>query len=415
MKTTKRHEIVVTGIGITSAIGQGKSAFFENLLQGRSAFRVMEREGRQKGTAFIGAEMQELILPERFSKRLIRNTSLSAKAALVTLAEAWEEANLQDLDPYNIGLVIGGSNFQQRELLQTFESFNNKLPYLKPNYALSFMDTDVCGMCTEQFGIKGRAYSVGGASASGQMALIQAIEAVQSGSLKVCIAIGALMDLSYMELQAFKVANAMGSEVFKNEPQMACRPFDKKHDGFIYGECCGAIVVESKAHAQERSQDSYAQFTGWSIAMDANRNPNPSYEGELHVIKDALKMAKLKAENIDYVSPHGTGSPLGDETELKAFIESGLSEACINTTKSIIGHGLSAAGLVEMIALLLQMKEGQLHPSLNLEDPINTHMKWVKEKAIPCSIKNALKLSYGFGGINTAVCVQKIESKKLKS
>lgn len=408
MKIIDRPEIVVTGIGITSAIGQGKLTFLKNLLLGSSAFRVMERDGRQRNTAFIGAEIKELVLPERFSKRAIRNTSFSGQSALVVLAEAWEEAHLHDVNPNCIGLVVGGSNFQQREFAQTFESFNNRLQYLKPNYALSFMDTDVCGMCTEQFGIKGRAYTVGGASASGQMALIHAIEAVQSGRMDVCIAIGALMDLSYMELQAFKVANAMGSEIFKDQPQMACRPFDKRHDGFIYGECCGAIVVESDAHAFQRRRNPYAQFTGWSIAMDANRNPNPSYEGELRVIKDVLKAAKLKARDIDYVSPHGTGSILGDEIELKTLMTGGLSEAYINTTKSITGHGLTAAGIVEMIALLLQMKEGQLHPSLNLDEPINTQMNWVKEKSISGSIKNAINLSYGFGGINTAVCVKKI-------
>jgi len=408
MKDIKPPKIVVTGIGVTSAIGQGKEAFFDNLISGKHTFDVLKREGRQKETSFLGAEMEELVFPEKFSKKVIRNASLSGQTALVTLNEAWCEAKLEEVDPSRLGLVVGGSNFQQRELLKAYNAFNERLHYTKPNYALSFMDTDVCGLCTEQFGIMGRAFTVGGASASGQLALIHAIEAVQSKQLDVCIAVGVLMDLSYLELQAFRIAGAMGSDTFGDQPSFASRPFDKRHNGFIYGECCGVVVVESSEHALRRNITPYAEFSGWSIAMDGNRNPNSSYDGEVRVIMDALKSANINASEVHYVNPHGTGSISGDETELKALKACGLADAYINTTKSIIGHGLTAAGMVEVIATLLQMKEGKLHPSRNLEDPIDDAFNWVKEKSVPCNFNHALNLSYGFGGINTAVCLKKV-------
>jgi malonyl-ACP decarboxylase len=141
--------------------------------------------------------------------------------------------------------------------------------------------------------------------------------------------------------------------------------------------------------------------------MDANRNPNPSVEGEVAAIEAALAMAQLDASDIDYVNPHGTGSGIGDITELDSLERSGLGHVYLNATKSLIGHGLCAAGAVELIAVLLQMREGRLHPSRNLDHPIDPSRKWVRSEALNHQINNALNLSMGFGGMNTAVCVQR--------
>ncbi len=141
--------------------------------------------------------------------------------------------------------------------------------------------------------------------------------------------------------------------------------------------------------------------------MDGNRNPDPSLEGETQAVQKALNDAALLPAQIDYVNPHGTGSIVGDETELKALHACGLTDAYLNATKSLIGHGLSAAGTVEVIATLLQMRVGRLHPSRNLDNPIDSTLNWVRDKSIDHSIKNALTLSMGFGGINTALCWQR--------
>ncbi|ADO57353.1 polyketide beta-ketoacyl:ACP synthase [Paenibacillus jamilae] len=410
MPNYKQPELVITGIGVTSAIGQGKTAFASALFKGQHAFGVMQRPGREGEASFIGAELPSLSYPESISKRMLRTASFSGQVAMVTLQEAWDDAKLDHVDPSRIGLVIGGSNFQQRELFQTYEAYREKMHFVPPTYGLSFMDTDLCGLCTEQFGIQGLAYTVGGASASGQVAIIQAIEAIQANRVDVCIAMGALMDISYLECQALRSLGAMGSDRYANEPAKACRPFDQMRDGFIYGESCGVIVIERSDFAMKRQGKSYAKLTGWDMGMDRNRNPNPSYEGEVQVIKRALKKAKLQPEKIDYINPHGTGSVVGDEIEIKAIQDCNLSHAYINATKSIIGHGLSAAGTVEIIATLLQMKESKLHPTRNLEKPIGVDCNWVKNEPIPAAIHNTMNLSMGFGGINTAICMQKCES-----
>jgi len=397
---------VVTGMGVISAIGQGKADFASALLDGKSAFGVMKRAGRQRESAYIGAEINEIVFPDGIARQTLRAASLSAQAALVVLQEAWVEARLSDVDPRRIGLIVGGSNIQQRELTQIHEGYRERSKFLRPTYALLFMDSDLCGFCTAQFGIRGLAYTVGGASASGQLAIIQAAQAVLTNQVDVCIALGALMDLSHWECRGLRALGAMGSDRYANEPTLACRPFDRNHDGFIFGECCGAVVIESLESSRRRGLDPYAILRGWGIRMDGNRNPDPSLEGETQAIQDALGSSGCRPAQIDYVNPHGTGSMAGDETELKALPACGVQDAYLNATKSLIGHGLSAAGTVEVIATLLQMQAGRLHPTRNLEDPIDPAFNWVKNQAISHATRNALTLSMGFGGINTALCWQ---------
>lgn len=408
--------IYFSGLGITSAIGQGKHAFTQALVEGNHAFSIMHRPGRQSSLslprsqggqgetqAFLGAEIKNFSIPERIPKAMLRTASFSAQVALATINEAWDDARLDKVNPERIGLVIGGSNFQQRELVQTYDNYQDRLSFLRPTYGMSFMDTDVCGLCTEAFNIRGFAYTLGAASASGQLAVIQAIQSVQSGQVDACIAVGALTDLSYWECHGLRSLGAMGSYRFATRPDLACRPFDRDRDGFIYGENCGAIVVE-RAEMTRRS-DPYGRIAGWGLAMDANRNANPSLEGEIKVIHQAMCRAGISAKDIDYVNPHGTGSVIGDEIELQALKSSNLNHAYINTTKSIAGHGLTAAGNIELIATLLQMQISRLHPSRNLDDPIEQDFNWVKQSSVPHKIRCALKLSFGFGGINTAICI----------
>ncbi|MEW6991519.1 beta-ketoacyl synthase N-terminal-like domain-containing protein [Colwelliaceae bacterium 6441] len=418
MKNFNSSEVIITGLGVTSSIGQGQQAFSDSLLAGKHNFNIMQRPGRQyvstnaKGdketSQFLGAEINELSMPQSISNSLLRTASFSSHVALATLNEAWHDAQLDNIAADRIGLVIGGSNFQQRDLLNTQHKYQHSVPFIRPTYAMSFMDSDLCGLCTEVFDIKGLAYTVGGASASGQVAIIQAIEAVRSGQVDVCIAMGALMDLSYWECQGFRSLGAMGSDRYADKPAAACRPFDQDRDGFIFGESCGVVVIEKADRAEGRRLKPYARLSGWAMGMDANRNPNPSFEGEVNVIEKALKQANLTPDNIDYINPHGTGSHIGDITELKALRHCQLDHAYINATKSILGHGLSAAGTVEIIATLLQMKAGKLHPTKNLENPMEADYNWVQHQAVTHASQRAINLSMGFGGMNTAICLEKI-------
>lgn len=395
-------------MGVVSAIGQGTAAFVTSLLDGESGFGVMQRPGRQRESAYLGAEISEIVFPSGIARQTLRAASLSAQAALVVLDEAWSEARLEEVEPRRIGLIVGGSNVQQRELTRVHETYQDSMAFLRPTYALSFMDSDLCGFCTSQFGIRGPAYTVGGASASGQLAIVQAAQAVLMDQVDVCIALGALMDLSHWECRALRAIGAMGSDRYADQPERACRPFDRDRDGFIFGEASGAVVVESLESSRRRGVRPQAVLTGWGVTMDGNRNPDPSLEGESEAIRIALEAAGWTPADIDYVNPHGTGSVVGDETELKALRSCGLSSFFLNATKSLIGHGLSAAGTVEVIATLAQMNAGRLHPTRNLETPIDPSLNWVRDEPVEHQIDRALTLSMGFGGINTALCWERM-------
>ena len=235
--------------------------------------------------------------------------------------------------------------------------------------------------------------------------MIQAVNAVMLGQVDVCIAMGAMMDLSYLECQGFRTIGAMGSDKFADAPALAARTFDKDRNGFIFGEGCAAIVIERADHAQQRQITPYARVRGMGLGLDANRNPDPSLEGEKTVIQQALSHAGIVASQVDYVNPHGTGSNIGDEIEIQALQQCGLQHAYVNATKSITGHGLTAAGAVEIAATLLQMQAGQLHPCRNLDNPI-ADMNWVRTQAITHQSHIALSMSMGFGGISSAMCFE---------
>lgn len=413
MRKPDGDALVASGLGIVTAIGQGADAVSAALLTGTHAFGHMQRPGRQlpshdgqasTSARLIGAEIAELRLPGGLPSSMMRTASLSGQAALTVLHEAWTDAMLDGVDPARIGLVVGGSNLQQRELVAMQDAYRGRERFLKPSYGLGFLDSDLCGLCSEAFPIRGFAHTLGGASASGQAAVIHALEAVRSGRVDVCIAIGGLMDLSYWECQGLRSLGAMGSDRYADDPASACRPFDASRDGFIFGESSAALVVERADRARARGRTPWAELAGWGMAMDGNRNPNPSLEGECTAIATALWMAGVQPEGIDYVNPHGTGSHIGDITEVQALRDSGLAHVRLNTTKSLLGHGLTAAGAVELAVVLLQMRAGRLHPTRNLVEPIDPGLRWVSDTSEPHTIRAALNMSMGFGGINTAIC-----------
>jgi malonyl-ACP decarboxylase len=272
------------------------------------------------------------------------------------------------------------------------------------------MDTDHVGTLSEIFQIQGEGFTTGGSSASGNVAIIKACQAIRWGILDSCVVVGALADLSPMELQGFYNLGAMGGKRFHDQPGKACRPFDKDHEGFIYGQAGGCLVLESWESAQKRGIPILAQIAGGALVLDGNRLPNPNTHGEARAMTSALKQAGVQPGDIDYLNAHGSSSPLGDETEIdavKKVFKENISHLRINSTKSLTGHCLTAAGVIETIATIIQMKEGFIHPNLNLEHPIDDECKFSRQQSIETSISTAMNNSFGFGGINTSVIIKK--------
>lgn len=391
---------VVTGIGVATALGYGKEALLAGMWSPRDVFAELHRPGRQsegREQPFRGAELAEP--PALLAPRVARVSSLGERVAVAVVDEAWQEAGLDQVAPERIGLVVGGSNLNAREQMLNLQSYAGRMSYLLPSHGYTCFDTDLCGLCSAHFPIRGFAYTVGGASASGLLAVLQAAEAVRSGRVEACIALGALQDISCFELQALSALGVLS-------PGAACRPFDRGHDGFMFGESCAALVIRRSAPGLA----TYGRIAGGAHVANGHRGPDPSLEGETRAIQEALAAAGLGAGDIDYVNTHGTGTPRGDETELAALQAAGLGHARLNAGKSLIGHGLSAAGTVETAMLLLQMRAGRLHPCRYLEDPIQPELDWVRGEAQPHVCRHALKLAFGFGGFDSALVISAPET-----
>ena len=387
--------IVIAGIGVAAGRGYGKDALRAALFGDAPAIGPLRRDGRQLpdgSSAFIGLELPEP--PDLLPARIARTAGLPGRAAIAVLDEAWREAGLDALDPARIGLVVGGSTLMAREQMLAQRDYAGRMAYWPPRHGHMFLDTDIAGLCAATYAIRGFTMSVGGASASGAVAVIQAAEAVRSGRVDACIALGALQDVSCLDLQGFRALGALAE---------TCRPFDRDHAGFVYGESTAALVL---CRADRVPAGQYGTLAGWAHLASGNRGPEPSLEGELAAIRAALAMADLSPGAIDYVNAHATGTPLGDETELAALRAAGLGQARINATKSLIGHGLASAGAVELAAVLIQMRDGRLHPTRHLDNPLDPAMGFVRGAPEECRIRTALKLSFGFGGVDTALVIR---------
>jgi malonyl-ACP decarboxylase len=394
----RSKQVAVTGLGAATGFGYGKDVLLDGLFSGRDLVAPFAREGRQPPygeTRFVGIEVPEP--PELLPRRVARTAGLSGRVAVAVVQEALAEAQLDAVDPMRIGLVAGGSNLQNRELLLAGRGAVERARLLMPHLAYAFFDSDVASLCADAFGIRGRTWSVGAASASGAVAVIEAAHAVASGSLDACVAVGALQDLSFLELEALSLMGALGP---RGDRVGGCRPFDRGHDGFVFGESAAAVVLR---RSEDVPHAVYGYVAGLALVQDGPRGPEPSRGGEVRAIRDALDAAGLAPHAVAYVNAHGTGTPLGDETEVQALRDAGLSGALVNATKSILGHGIASAGAVEVLVTLLQMRAGRLHPTHGLDDPIAPDLRWVRGAPMACTVRHAISLSFGFGGINTAI------------
>ncbi len=394
----------ITGRGVVSAIGIGKDDFSVSLREGRQCFSLLKREHRQHAQShFIGAEINTADLSAALVdyKDVIRTLSFSAKAALVAVDEAVSEANLAAVKSRDrIGIIIGGTNLQQRQWIGLQEHYQQKPHFLSPHYGFAYLDSDLLGVLTEAFNIQGESYVLGGASASGQMAIIHAVRLVQTGVLDTVIALGALSDLSYWECQGLTAIGAMAECPKNHSPVEICRPFDQAHRGFVFGEGCAAVVID------KASSRAFQQVVGAGVSIDANRNPNPSQAGQVRAIKTALTQARIMPKDVSYINTHGTASKIGDTTEVSTIKEVGCINARLNATKSLTGHTISAAGVLECVATSLQLQQDFLHGTRNLSHPIDNTLNWVQQMEPDVDVKTALNLSYGFSGINTALVLR---------
>jgi 3-oxoacyl-(acyl-carrier-protein) synthase len=313
------------------------------------------------------------------------------------------------MDPGRLGHVLGGHNLTISYLLENARTFEEEPEFIEPLLGLQAWDTDVLSVTSEVLGVRGPSFLVGGACASSNVAVMTALDLLRSGRADAVLVSGAPMDLSSLLLQACVLIEAVSFRSFNDQPERASRPFDARREGFIPSHGAGALVLETEAHAEQRGARAWATVLGASCASAASRHAKPNFESQLAAISGALADAAIRPTDVDYVNAHATSTPLGDAVEvaaLKQALGRRAWEIPINSTKSMIGHALTAASAIELIATVLQMTHGRVHPTINQEEPDpELGLDFVPNVGRPHGIRIALSNAFGFGGLNSSVVV----------
>lgn len=421
------RRVVVTGMGVINSIGHNCNEFCNSLKKGCSGIKSSSYYSEIVPEIKVAAEIQEFSftdfidsmgLDKEFALRLKpftgRRSTMAMDAVIASAIQAYDMASLlnEDTERYSdkTSIVVAGSNLNQMLHHATRQRYCESLEYVTPNYALQFFDTNFVGALSEIFKIGGEGMTVGGASASGNSAMIQAYRLITEGVTDICLVAGSLNNLSPFELQGFKNLGALGGNKFADQPELSCRPFDAEHEGFILGQGSGCIVLEAEETAQRRGAKPLALILGGSIKLDSNHLSDARIDGEYTVMERALASAGVEINEINYINTHGTSTPLGDEVEaaaIKKLFGERTGKIWVNSTKSMIGHCLFSAGIIEAIAVILQMQEGFIHPNLNLHTPILDGINFAGGEMITDNVQMALSNSFGFGGINTSIVLKK--------
>ncbi|MFI1285106.1 beta-ketoacyl synthase N-terminal-like domain-containing protein [Streptomyces sp. NPDC020858] len=421
--------VAVTAAAVLSPLGDRLDGFTAALLAGRSAVRMPsggangEAEGSAEGGPLPVAALDDFVLGSWAERHLAGNggtaallrrvagrAALPARTAACVALRAVLDAGLDPGGAWGeeTALLVAGSNLALAHQAATVLGHHSSPGRLRASYALTHLDVDVVGTVSEVTGVRGEGWTVGGASASGTIALIQGARMVASGWARRVLVVAPAAELSPVEAEAFRRTGAMAHEALRGTPERMCRPFDRDRQGFVRGEAAAAVVLESAAVARSRGTEVLAEIAGHGQRLDARRGTEPDARGQAAAMRAALRSAGLTAEDVDYVNAHGTGSVLGDEVEAASLREvfGERQSLRINSTKPLTGHCLSAAGLVEAVAVIGQLRAGHTHPNPNLDQPLDPGLPLVGTRAERHPMRTALSNSFAFGGVNASVVLR---------
>ncbi len=318
---------------------------------------------------------------------------------------AVRDAGLSPAEREGTGLVVAGNNLALGYHAEVSRAFADRPGSVRPSHALTHLDTDVIGVVAEATGVTAEGWQAGAASASGTVGVILASRLVAAGLLPRCLVVAPVTELSAAELRAFHTSGAMAGAC--EDPVRACRPFDRRRQGFVYGQGAAAVLVEDGGVAAARGAEPLASVAGHGQRLDGRRGTAPDPAGQAAALRAALGSAGVTPGEVDYVNAHGTGSVAGDEAEARALAEvfggSRGGGPPVNATKALVGHCMGAAGLLEVVAVLLQMRDGFLHPNPNLDESLDPALPLAGRTAVPAAIGTAVSNSVAFSGINCAL------------
>ena len=402
------REVVVTGIGIVSSIGNNIPEVTDSLQNLRSGITKNEANLELGLRSHVSGSIQNLELKELIDRKLYRFMGDAAAYAYLSTEEAIKDADLKDSDLSNhrTGLIMGSGGASSEDQIDSADILRSKgLKRIGPYRVTKAMGSTVSACLATSFGIKGINYSISSACATSAHCIGSGMEQIQLGKQDIIIAGGGEAEHWGMT----SLFDAMGalSTKYNDKPDTASRAYDKDRDGFVIAGGGGTLILEEKQHALDRGANIYAQLTGYAATSDGEDMVSPSGEGGERCMQIALEMSGHK--EVDYINAHGTSTPAGDITELNAIKNVfGDKIPFISSTKSLSGHSLGAAGVQEAIYGLIMMKEGFIVGSANIEnlDEGAEPFPIVREN-FSTELKCFLSNSFGFGGTNATLIFEK--------
>jgi len=411
--------VVVTGLGALTPIGNTKDEYWNGLVKGKSGAAPVTHFDAEKFKTQFACEVKNFEVTDFIDRKLARQMDKFSQYAMVASDEAIADSKL-DLDAinkYRVGVIwgagIGGLETFQEEVLNY--AAGDGTPRFSPRFIPKMIADIAPGNISIKYGFMGPNYTTVSACASSANSMIDALNTIRLGHCDVVITGGSEAAVTIAGMGGFNAMHAMSTR--NDSPETASRPFDANRDGFVLGEGAGSIVLEEYEHAKARGAKIYAEVVGGGLSSDAYHMtaPHPDGIGVVAVMKNCLKNAGLKPEDVDHINTHGTSTPLGDVAELKAISEvfgDHAKNININSTKSMTGHLLGAAGAIEAIASILALENGIIPPTINhetVDENIDPELNLTLNKAQKRDIKIAMSNTFGFGGHNACVLFKKLD------
>ena len=413
--------VVVTGIGLLTSLGNNKDQTWNNLIKCKSGIKKVEHfDVNDLPCKIAGHLSNDPESDNYFNKSLaldprdIKRNDRFIQYGLLASELAIEDAGLKELsdeEKLKVGVSVGSGIGGLETIYDGSLTINEKgVKKLSPFFIPSSLVNLLSGQISIKHGFKGPNHSVVTACATGAHSIGDASEMIKRGASNVMIAGGSEAAVCKLGIAGFCAARSLSTS-FNDNPHLASRPWDKDRDGFVMGEGSGILVLEEYEFAKKRNANIYAEIIGYGMSGDAYHITAPSQDGDggYRAMKEALAMAKVSSEKINYINAHGTSTVKGDEIELNAITKLFNHSLFVSSTKSSIGHLLGAAGSVEAIFSILSMNNSVLPATLNLDNPIDSkNINLVPNEPIDNKINYALSNSFGFGGTNTALLFKSI-------
>jgi 3-oxoacyl-[acyl-carrier-protein] synthase II len=411
--------VVVTGLGALTPIGNNIEEYWTALVNGVSGAAPITHFDATKFKTRFACEIKNFNVNDFIHRKESRRMDRFTQYAMIASDEAIvdSELNLDEINKLRVGVIwgagIGGLETFQNEVLNY--AAGDGSPRFNPFFIPKMIADIAPGNISIKNGFMGPNYTTVSACASSANAMIDALNYIRLGQCDIIITGGSEAAVTIAGMGGFNSMHALST---RNEsPETASRPFDAQRDGFVLGEGAGAIVLEEYEHAKARGAHIYAEVIGGGMSSDAHHMtaPHPEGIGVIAVMKNCLENSGIQPEDVDHINTHGTSTPLGDVAELKAISHvfgEHAKNININSTKSMTGHLLGAAGAIESIASILAMKHGVIPPTINhsnSDENINSDLNLTLNKAQKREIKVAMSNTFGFGGHNACVAFRKID------